>query len=276
MSFLTKLEQIDRRVVYFLLLLVIAIPVLHPIGLPLTIGDNARTYAAQVAAIPDGATVLYEVGFTAGGLADLRSGAVATLRQLAEKNVKVVFVSCYSEGPVLFPIIIKDSEFDKVKKYGTDYAFLGFIAGRETGMAALARDIRSVVPKDYYGTPLDQLPVMKGINGAKDFHTLFVITDGTDIIEGYIRQWIAGYKVRALVIVLGPMGPSVEPFFPAQVQGLMYGSRMGAEYELILRKPGVGLSLMDAESAAHSMIIILIILGNLAYAYRRAAKKGGK
>ena len=59
-----------------------------------------------------------------------------------------------------------------------------------------------------------------------------------------------------------------------QIKGLLIGLRSAAEYELLIEKPGIAVAQMDAQSAAHAVILILIILGNLGYFYGKRSTRG--
>ena len=47
--------------------------------------------------------------------------------------------------------------------------------------------------------------------------------------------------------------------------GILGGLRGGAEYEILINKPGASVAKMDSESISHLYIIALIIIGNIGY-----------
>lgn len=58
-----------------------------------------------------------------------------------------------------------------------------------------------------------------------------------------------------------------------QIKGLIPGLPGGAQYEILLQRPGRAVKLMDAQSMGHLWIIVLVILGNIAYVYRVRRKQ---
>jgi uncharacterized membrane protein YeaQ/YmgE (transglycosylase-associated protein family) len=66
------------------------------------------------------------------------------------------------------------------------------------------------------------------------------------------------------------LATNIMPAYEAGIiQGVIAGLRGGAEYEFLIGQPGAGLAGMDSISFSHSMVIILLILGNLGYAVQR-------
>jgi hypothetical protein len=243
--------------------------VLYPIGLPIAIGNRAQVFYQRLEEIPDGSTVWYGVDTGAGGLPELRAAMVAVGKYLFSRDINIVFASPGSnEGPIIYNILLEDIGVTSDKEYGVDYVYLGYIAGGETAMAALATDIRGLLSTDYYGTPLDDLPIMDGVNGATDFYMVFCFTSGSDPVNNYIRQWQTPFDVRLGMVVLSAMGPPTEPYYPNQIVAFLSSAKEGAEFELVLGEPGYGVASMDAQSAVHVMLIFFIILGNGYTIYR--------
>lgn len=46
---------------------------------------------------------------------------------------------------------------------------------------------------------------------------------------------------------------------------MLVGLRGAAEYETIMESPGMGVASMDAQSIAHLLIIVFIVIANLSY-----------
>jgi hypothetical protein len=61
-----------------------------------------------------------------------------------------------------------------------------------------------------------------------------------------------------------------------QLTGLLAGLKAAAEYEFLLETPGTATSGMDAQSIAHLIIIIFIVIGNVNYWRSKKTEKGGK
>jgi len=68
------------------------------------------------------------------------------------------------------------------------------------------------------------------------------------------------------------MAPTVKPYYPDQIIGFLSTPRMGAEYELLIRKPGIGIADFDAQTIAHAVLLVFIVVGNLTE-LKRAKKR---
>jgi hypothetical protein len=63
-----------------------------------------------------------------------------------------------------------------------------------------------------------------------------------------------------------------------QINGLIGGLRGAAEYEILIGQKGKAVAGMDAQSATHIAIIVLVIMCNLFYfsSRNRARRQGGE
>jgi len=70
------------------------------------------------------------------------------------------------------------------------------------------------------------------------------------------------------------MAPGLYPLLRSgQINGLIGGLRGAAEYETLIGQKGKAIAGMDAQSATHFAIIVLVIICNLFYfSMRRQAK----
>jgi len=272
---LEYIESLPREIIYTILIICLAIPLVKPLFLPVPVSPRVVEWHEYIENLPDGAYVLFSVDYGVGSLPALEPFAVATLHDLFSKNVKVVLMTLYSDGPICYRSLIAQVNPDAYgKKYGEDYVFLGYIPGTETAMKAIAENLPGAVPTDYKGTPITDIPMMKGITGARNFAMIISITPSGDVSQGWVRQWVGPYGVTYLCCVLAMMMPTMEPYYPAQVKALTDGGRAG-EYEFIIGKPGSGLRKLDAFTVAHIMLMAAIIMGNIAYFALKAQKKGG-
>ncbi len=272
-SVLEWIEAMPREVIYTILLICLIVPLIRPLGLPVPVSPRVREWHEYVEKLPDGAYVLFSIDYGVGSLPALEPFAVATAHDLFMRNVKVVFMTTYTDGPICYESLIKKVNPEAYgKKYGEDYVFLGYIPGGETAMKAIAENLRAQVPRDYHQTPLDQIPMMKGVNKATDFAMVITVTPSGDVSQGWARQWASAYGVTYLCCVLAMMLPTMEPYYPRYCKALTDAARAG-EYEFLIKKPGEGIKKLDAFSSAHIMLITFIIIANIAYFIIRARRE---
>ncbi len=274
---LRNLERLDTRLVYLLVAVSIIVPLIRPIGLPLTISAETKQVFERIDRLPDGAKVLLGYDYMSGGLAELDAGVKAILQHLADKNAKVVTIASTTEGPMFaeqtLPVYAAN---DKI--YGTDYVNLGYLAGGESGLSAFCRDVGQVFKTDFKGTGIADIPLMKSIKTVKDFDLAISFnigpSDGANTAV-WVRIVRTEHALPLILYVVTVMSPANMPYLQSgQIDGLLSGLRSGAEYEKILDKPGSALAGMDAQSISHLVIIGFILLGNIAMAAARKAKGG--
>lgn len=268
---LSKFAQLDMKILYVILLILVSLPLITTLNLPIVIHPQAREYYATIEKLPAGSVVVYEMDAEAGTWADVRPGAIATLNHLLTKDVKIIFFSITEDGPMLISFVMKkiDQGLLSQKKYGEDYVVFGFVPGRETAIAAFASDMQRTTPKDIYGTLVEQIPIMKRVHNAKDV-TLIALVTTTGTIA--VRQWGVTWGTPIVSVFLGMSLPELTPFYPMYVKAYIYGLFQAAEYERLIHLPGEGASWVESLSLAFIFLAVLVVLGNIGYFSRRTKK----
>jgi hypothetical protein len=274
---ISKLERIDRRVIYGVLIIVVLAVLLHPIGLPIPISTPTQRYQNAISSLPAGSKVIFCVEFDAGALGEMGPEFEATFRLLLKSNVKFVMVSLWSGGPAIAQIYLdklKSTIDASGKRYGQDFILTPYLAGGETAIAAMTKDFKNTIKNDFYGTPVDSLPVLKDITDAKSFSLVIVITAGTPGVEEYLRQWQSPFGTNMIAGALGVSSPTYIPYYNSgQIKGMLQGLRGAAELELLINSPGVAVSSMDALSAGHLVVIAFMVLGNIMFVLNKYGPK---
>ncbi|MBS7635468.1 hypothetical protein KEJ34_08335 [Candidatus Bathyarchaeota archaeon] len=262
-----KMAKLDARIIYLAMFIALLIPILRPLGLPLPISDMTRKAYEYVDSLPSGSKVLLALHVSVGLWPEVEPGTIAILSHLFSKSIKVVIISWGADEPVLVESTL--TKVDKMgKQYGVDWVNLGYYAGMETAMAAFAKDVHGLVKRDFYGTPIENLPIMKDIKSAKDFN--LVIYDTASDIAPMIRQFVAAYGIPMVAFCTIGWVPSFMPYLTAgQIVGMVPGIRGGAEYELLIKRPGSGATTTDALSLGFILLIVLSILGNVIWYSRK-------
>lgn len=272
------MKNINPKIIYVLILLVVAIPLVRPFGLPMMVMKPTHDFYAVVDKIQQGDKVMLSWDYAAGSDVELGPIANSLLIHLARKGAKVIAVSSIPDGPMFAEASLKVLE-GLGKVYGEDYVNLGFFAGGESGIAAWAENFKSVFRADWRKTPVEQIPVLKDVEKAQDFALVVSMNTGPGgygVPDAWVRQIHVAEKVPLALAVTAIMGPQTQPYLQSgQIQGLLIGLRSAAEYEKLLEKPGIATAQMDAQSAAHAVILILIVIGNVSYFMDRKNKNKG-
>jgi len=270
------LSDIPREVLYGILIVVFVIPMIYPLGLPVPISDNVRRWYNHIESMPAGSVVMIDFGYSGGGEPELGPMAVAVYNHLFEKGMKVVAMSTSIEGPQLWDKAMAEIRPERFgAQYGVDYINIGYIAGTETAMAAVGKDLRATTSTDYKGTSLSQYPIMEGITDATSFDLLIVYTTGGDQSEGWVRQWYTVYGTPYLCSVLAMMIPTMLPYQNAgQIVAVTSGA-MAGQMELLVGVPARGIKSADVITLTHLLVFAYVVIGNVALLAKKA-QGGGK
>jgi len=272
MKIIEKLTSIDRRYIFFLIALAVIIPLLKPIGMPVTRTDEVMAVYNYVENIPPGSTILMAMDYDPAALAELYPMTIAILRHAFLKDIRVIGMTLWNTGATLGSITMREAG-EGIAKEGEDYVYLGYVPGGANIIMSMGEDISSVFSKDYNGTPVSNIPVMKGIKNYKDISLLIDIAAGATP-----EAWVvyAGAKYRQTIAV-GCTAVSAVGYYPflnsKQIIGLIGGMKGAAEYEDLIDRRGTATAGMDSQSISHIVIILLIVIANACYFIMRRNEK---
>ncbi|MEX0975309.1 MAG: hypothetical protein WD024_08200 [Bacillota bacterium] len=274
MKTLERLGRIDSRVIYALLIVALLLPLMNPIGLPISVGKHTTRSFGVLDQLQSGDKIIMDVGYSVSGAADVEPQTVAILKHLFGKGVRIIFTGNQTEGPMVTERLVAPYEAAG-KKYGVDFVNLGYLAGGENAIASYCRDLKKSYPVDFRKNSTSDLPLLDDVNGAADVKMfVFFTTQNSDM---YVRQ-VTQFKIPIVGGLINTISPQAEPYVNAgQLAGILVGLRGGAEYEMLMNSPGQGVASMDAQSMGHLLIIVFIAIANLSYlaSKKATAKKGG-
>ncbi|MBN2460911.1 MAG: hypothetical protein JXB60_04835 [Candidatus Cloacimonetes bacterium] len=261
-------KQLDRRWIFLLIFIGVAVPLIVKIGFPIETSENAQLVYELVDNTSPGTRVIMSFDYDPASQPELHPMGRAVMKHCFDRGLKVIVTALWPMG-----VLMAQDIYDKLKTdypeitYGSDYINLGYKAGGIVTIQALGSNFREVFPKDMNGTEIDSLPIMKGIKDFENIGFIFALSAG----DPGIKQWVqvAHDKFGRHVSggVTGVSAPSILPYVNEQKQlyGLLAGLKAAAEYESLINDPGLATSGMDAQSIAHLIIIIFIAIGNISY-----------
>ena len=277
-EWLVKLAQLDRKIIYTLIGLGVTLPLIFPLNLPEEPSDPTRRVFDYIESLPEGTPIILSVDYSASVLPEVHPMMKAVLRHAFARNLRVL-ATCFDPQGVglgLEALLEVAKEYDK--EYGKDFVYLGYKPQPAAAMLGIGEEIRIIYPRDYYNTPLDSLPVMKGIHTYRDI-PLVVSFSGSALPEIWVAYAQARYGAKVATGATAVMAASFYPYLQTgQMIGMLAGMKGAAEYEYLVYKHGYSkaprpaMRSMDAVSVAHLLIMLFIILGNIGYfAMRRRA-----
>ena len=276
MNWTTRLQNVDRRIIYLLLLVACSWPLVNPIGIKLQISPSTKAVFSIIEKLnPATDTVLLNFDYSPGTGLDAHVVPVAIVEHLTARGIKWVGVSFVPEGPLMCDRLVAGINLEgRGNLYGTDFVNLGYMAGGENAVRLFALDC-FVIPTDTRGNTVANLSIMQGKHTVKDF--AFVMQFNAGGPETWVRQVVDPMGIAFALGTVTVSVPSALPYYDSgQIKGLLGGLRAAAEYELLNGKPGQGASMMDAQSMAHLLILAFIAIGNVAYFVDKKNKKPGQ
>jgi len=276
-SIFDKLQTIDRRVFYWILFVSLMVPFLVPIGLPVAISPNTRDLWDGINApnVEPGDVAIVNFGYGVSAWSECHPAVTVCVKALFRNGVKIIFMGPHYDVDLTWAHIQDTAGADfATAEYGVDYVYLGYITGGEAAIAQLASDMRTVYPKDAYGTPLDDIPMMKDVNGWQDIE-LVLSSDTGDWGSYFLRQWQGPHGTRLAEIGIAMLGSTGMPrWLAGNFFGLSVGSRGGAELEKLIGELDEATTSMDSINVSHVLVVLAIILANVGYLSTRG--KGGR
>jgi len=289
MSLFDRLFSVDRRWIFLFVALAVMVPILYPLGLPVTTTGSTRAAFEYIESLHAGDVVWLSYDYGPSSAPENDPMAEAFLRHCFLKDVRVVVCALYPLGGLSLAnasVARVAREFPE-KKYGTDYVNLGYKDGPEAVMRRLGENIADAFPTDEGGTPIEGMPIFRGIRTIGQFKVVFTVATG--LIGEY---WITLVNAQfGTPVIIGPTAVSAPKYYAflnsGQLKGMLGGMKGAAEYEQLLARAYptmsefyrrtrlfTGTKGMDAQTGIHAVIVGFIFLGNVAFllARRRVAK----
>ncbi|MGQ9707267.1 MAG: hypothetical protein ACUVUR_00105 [bacterium] len=280
MNILERLLTIDRKIIFIVMAVLVLFPLLRPLGLGVSSGPRAKAVFDAVDAIPSGKTLLISVDFDPASMPELYPMLVALMRHAFARNVKVLLCGLWITGAGLCDKAITEIPPEYGKTYGEDVVYLGWKAGVDAVILGMGENIKNVFPNDYYGHPLDSLPLMQEVTRLKDIPFMVAISAGTPGFSDWLLYAQSRYGMRVGAGVTAVSAADAYPYLQSgQLTGLLAGMKGAAEYEVLVQKNGYSraympaVAAMDSQSLAHIVIMVLVIIGNLAYFATRRKRR---
>jgi hypothetical protein len=173
--------------------------------------------------------------------------------------------------------------------YGERWVNLGYRAGFEGVMKQMNSRVSLAYATDVRQTPLEEIPMLKGITGIADFDLLVSISAGYAGAKEWVQYSVSPTLTGAkpLKFVAGSTGvqtPQLIPYYPNQMAGILGAIKGAAEYEYLVNEAArkadpaavVPPRFQEAQRRmapqlfGHVLMVALIVLGNVVFFGLRA------
>ena len=266
----SRILGLDRRIIATIALATLIFPLIFPIGLPLAINEWTKVTWDVIESLPEGSVIVFESSFDTGYYGSIGPSLTATLTHAMLKNLKIIVYALHIEGPIVFQTAFNDipKAIRDTYVYGEDYVFLGFMTGGESAQLTAAQDLRALFSYDYYGTPLDDIPVLEGVNSYEDYDQIVVAYRGGEYGGHTTRIWAETFNMPYIHLSQQATVPT-NLFGVGILAGYVRGTRGAAEYEKLNGVPGGALAMLDSMSLFFSWLMIAVVIGNIGYFLRK-------
>jgi len=284
-----SLRNFDRRWVFLLIGLGTILPIIYPIGFGVSTTPPVQQLYDKIESLTPDDVVMLSFDFGPTTVPENGPMASAILRHCFTRGIKVVVIALYPIGGRALAVQALNEvapEFPHLR-YGIDFVNLGYKDGAQALMKQMGEDIHGVFPTDANGDPLSQLPLMQRVHNYKDISLV------VSLATGVIGEWWANLinSQFGVPVAVGCTAVSAPKYYAylntGQMIGLLGGLKGASEYERLLLDGHPSVSApyndptrfnamkgMDVQTIDHSIIILFIVVGNVAYflSRRRAAR----
>ena len=293
-KYITILGNLDRRIIFLLIGLAVLIPLIKPnwVALPIKIDQNTNIVYQSISNLKENDKVLLSFAYGASTKPEVHPMAIGLLNHLFSKGVKVYIVSLWPEGPIMAQqamSTVKNSGLFNIKD-GSDYVMFDYKVGGFVVIKGIADNFRELYKQDYNGNAIEDLQIMEGVYSVEDFDFVFDFSAGVPGNAEWVQYACDPKNIPLSSGCTSIMVTDAIPYVESgQLQGILAGMPGAAEYEQLVYEymieeqqnnnkyinknieiqKGKAFARMSAQSVAHFLMVIFIIIGNIAYYYSR-------
>jgi len=273
-----RLLAIDRRIIFLLVAIAVTLPLFSKTILHIEISPMVKGVYDAVNNLPPGSKVLVTFDYDPASAPELQPMALSFFRHCFSKDLKVIIMGLWPQGPIQANIALEDVfRIPEIKaknlKYGEDYVNLGYMAGNEVVIQRMGSDIQATFPVDYSGNKTSELPLMKGIKNFDNIDFVYNLSAGYQGTMEWVQFAVDRFHAKLGAGNTAVQAPGMYPYIPRQLVGVLGGMKGGAEYEIIDKHPARAVSYMLSQGVSHAVVVFFIIIGNLAFFATRGKRK---
>ena len=268
---LQRLQSVDRRVIYVLLVAAMAVPIVYtrvtgqPVRLPVHVFADTRGLYDRIESLSPDDVVLIMCDWGPGSKGENWPQTEAVIRHLLRRGVRFAIMGVDTVGPTLGQQMAERIAPEYGRAYGRDWVNFGYKPLTDPALLAFCQDIPKFCEgQDYAKNPLPDLPVMADLHSMRDIALVYQVSASTGI-----TTWIGlvqpKYKTPLAFGGTGVCNPEAYPFLDSgQLCGVLAGMRGAAEYEYLTGAEADATKGMGPLEMGHLLILGLMVVGNVA------------
>lgn len=286
-------EKVDRRVIFVLVALSLAVPITYGASLtpaPMETADEFYRVIKELE-VTDSQIVLVAADFGPGTMAENRPQTMLAIEHLMRRRIPFAMISMYAQAePFLreIPRTVAEQlqeETGEKWEYGVDWVNFGYRPGYTFMIQSLAKaeNIAAYLATDANSVPLKELPIMNSVGGIKDIALFMEFTGLVGVFNIWLQYFNAdGYTPPFLYGCTSITIPEAYIYYSSkQILGFFEGVAGAAWYETLLGqnfitrpKHETAIRINTGLSYAQLVIIALIALGNIGVLAKVFSAKG--
>ena len=283
-SFWQKLQAIDRRVIYAILLVFILVPLFIPKiseQLPVIPSKQSLDFydtMERVARESPNKIVILDGQWSPSTRGENQWQTQAIIVHMMQRHLHFAILSFDQQNNALVQGLADALAPKYGYVYGRDYINWGFkpLSVFPQVVKGLVTNIPGTIKKDKRDQPVGSYPVMKGVKTMKDVGAIVEVTP-TASVDTWIQLAQGVYKTPLLFAPTAVMAPTYYPYLDSgQIAGMLTGVKGAGDYEKLTHTPTVGTQATGALSLVYALIIGLIVLGNVGYFVTRRREREGQ
>jgi hypothetical protein len=279
-----KLQNIEPRILYTLLLVFIAVPLLLGTtipGVPSAPAQQGYNAIQAVAANRPNSLILIASDWSASTRGENHWQDLAALRQIMRDRMHFAVLSGDPQNRALTQADIAtiNNELTEAGQqpyvYGRDYCLWGYkpSTAMPQFLKGMVTDVPGTVKEDYKGNPVSSLGCMQGVHNVNDIGAIVLITP-TSFLDTFLQFVVTKGNPPLVYFPTSVMAPEGYPYLDShQIAGMITGVKGAGDYEALEHVKGFGLKISTALSLVYLLILILILLGNTGYYVQRAINR---
>jgi hypothetical protein len=272
---------LDRRWVFLLMLLAVAVPILIGLRFPEEPSPMAQRVGKTIEDLPPGSVVLMALDYDPSAQGELQPMASAFTRHAAENGHRLIFMTLWPQGGPMVGRSVRliENEYPDYQ-YGRDYVNLGYRPGNEGVIKVIVNDLRKLFANDVLGNDLDELPLTRNLQSVREVDLIINVSAGDPGAKQWVQFAATPFDIPMVAGTTGPQAPDLLPDIANQLIGMLGAIKGAAEYEQVLLNyherlrandnTQIALRRMGAQTVAHVLMVLLIVAGNVIFFIGRA------
>lgn len=237
-NFYERAMNMDRRIIYLVIGMLVLLPLLFPLNLPTGSSDpvmSVYNYLERISKEKENPAVMVCFNYSGATLPELQPMGRSILRHCFIRDIDVIsYVWANPPGEGISENLLVELSQEYGKERGIDYVNFGYRVPVVPIMLGIGSNMHQVLPSDVHGTPVDSLIMMDDIRTYKDIDLVIELSGSASY-----RTWIVYARGKfgqdLAAGITGVMAAECYPFLQSgQLKGLLPGLKGGAEYEKLV------------------------------------------